>query len=65
MRVNSSILPKLVAMATYLEESEKSGLDRQHSCKYLPWGEKSQKLVQEIMRYLVILKKKLDMRGKA
>jgi len=31
---------KLVAMATSLEESEKTGPDRENSRKYLPFGEK-------------------------
>ena len=30
---------KLVAMATPLEESEKTGSDRENSRKYLPFGE--------------------------
>ena len=34
---------KLVAMATSLEESEKGGPDRSHSCKYLSISEKNSK----------------------
>ena len=40
MKVISPILPKIGCQATSLEESEKTGLDWQHSHKYLPFGEK-------------------------
>jgi len=35
---------KLVAMASFLEESKKTGPDQKHSRKYLPFGEKIVKI---------------------
>jgi len=42
----ATISTKLVAMAMSFEESEKTELNRENSRKYLPFDEKSSKLVQ-------------------
>jgi len=43
---------KLVDLATFLEKSEKNGLDQENSRKYLPFGEKIVKIGPVVLRYL-------------
>ena len=57
---------ELVAMATSLEELEKNGPDRQHSHKYLPFGENIVKIgpVDPEIAFLNLKKKKEITEGK-
>ena len=53
---------KLVAMATSLEESEKSGPDEENSRKYLPFGEKIVKIspVDTKIALLIVKKEEIN-----